>query len=358
MAHDKESNSGVYKMMKMLTGLFALVLLSACQSNPHVSKLPNAVSNNAVALINAENGLELYSFFGISQGKTWQDIQNTGYRYSQNSWSSIKMPLNSKPVLAATAVSIDDQVYLIGGYTVAEDQSEKSVAEIYKLDTATLRWSIATKMPIPVDDTVALVYANRYIYLLSGWHDDDNVSRVQVYDIKDNTWFNATNYPLPAVFGHAGGIVDNVIIVCDGVKVVHKEKSRDFVSSQVCAKGTINPLSPDEIKWQQIPHHGQKAYYRMASTGYKKGKKIVFAGGSDNPYNFNGIGYNNEPSMASNQVFYYDLLINKWLHQKNSIPANMDHRALLNFNDIFYIIGGMENNQKVSDKIVQFKLAQ
>ena len=39
-------------------------------------------------------------------------------------------------------------------------------------------------MPVPVDDSVALSYKERYIYLISGWHNDGNVNLVQVYDTK------------------------------------------------------------------------------------------------------------------------------------------------------------------------------
>ena len=77
----------------------------------------------------------------------------------------------------------------------------------------------------PVDDTVALVYQNRYIYLVSGWHGSGiskstgNVNLVQVFDSQQGRWFNATPFPGAPVFGHAGGIVDDQFLIVDGVKV-------------------------------------------------------------------------------------------------------------------------------------------
>lgn len=341
-----------------ILAFFTLTLLSACQNHKQhtIVNLPQGVTNNAVALIKNNKGIELYSFNGLSSGKTYKDINKLGFRYQNNKWSQIQMPDSSQPVLASTAVSIDSTIYLMGGYTVNQKGEEKSMPEIFALDTIKQKWSVVTHMPVPVDDTVALVYDNRYIYLISGWHGDDNVSHVQVYDTKENNWFEATQYPVPAVFGHAGGIVGNQMIVCDGVKVVPTKKSRDFVSSPVCVKGVINPSQPNLIDWEIIPHHSKTAYYRMAAVGDVKSNKIIFAGGSNNPYNYDGIGYNGAASVASNLVHVYDIPSNKWQTKVDVMPATMDHRALLTDDKWFYIIGGMQNKQMVSSKVIKFKL--
>jgi N-acetylneuraminic acid mutarotase len=318
--------------------------------------IPEAVTNNAVALIKKDNDVELYTFNGLSANKKHNDIHHKAFVYKNNSWQELNTPVRFHNVLASTAVSIDSHIYLIGGYTVAEDHTEISTVEINKYDTTTNQWSLETKMPTPVDDTVALVYKNRYIYLISGWYDKDNVSTVQVYDTQIKQWFKATEYPAPAVFGHAGGIVDNKLLVCDGVKVVnYNNKPREFVSSSECWLGIIDESNLANINWQQIPHHSDTAYYRMAATGDSVNNRIVFAGGSDNPYNYDGIGYNKNPSQASELLFSYDLVNNKWHFPKQKLPKNMDHRALLFDDEWFYILGGMESNQKVSNKVIRFK---
>ena len=149
-------------------------------------------------------------------------------------------------------------------------------------------------MPVPVDDSVALVYANRYIYLVSGWHDTANVNLVQVFDAEDNRWFQATMYPGAPVFGQSGGIADNKMVVCDGVKIVVDEtEQRSFAASPECFYGRIHKDEITRITWQKLPHHSGTALYRAAAAGaMRNGGEIVFAGGSDNPYNYNGIGYN------------------------------------------------------------------
>jgi N-acetylneuraminic acid mutarotase len=327
----------------------------------YIPNLPVAITNNAVALVHNDNGLEMYSFNGLLSGKTWQDITNRGYRYSDGMWSQLTMPEQSLPVLASTAVNISTDIYLIGGYTVNEKGEEKSVAEIFKFDTINQKWSVVTVMPVPVDDTVALVYANRYIYLVSGWHDVDNVDLVQVYDTKLNKWFNASAFLAPAVFGHAGGIIDNKMVICDGVKVVPKDdkiegSKRSFVSSAVCQLGIIQELHPEKIDWIDLPHHSNIAYYRMAATADLKESRIVFVGGSDNPYNYNGIGYDGVASNASKQIFSYNLKTKVWVRHKAIIDKNMDHRSLLTDGEMFYILGGMDTKQNVLSQITTFML--
>jgi N-acetylneuraminic acid mutarotase len=338
-----------------------LTSLFACTNKQTliVPNLPVDITNNAVALVQNDKSFEMYSFNGLLAGKTWQDITNSGYRYSDGIWTEITMPKQSLPVLASTAVNIGTDIYLMGGYTVNEKGEEKSVKEIFKLDTIQQEWTVATVMPVPVDDTVALVFENRYIYLVSGWHDVDNVSLVQVYDVKLNQWFNASEYPAPAVFGHAGGIIENKMVICDGVKVVPKDtevNKREFVSSPVCQMGIIQKLHPEKIDWIDMPHHSSVAYYRMAATGDLKDKRVVFAGGSNNPYNYDGIGYDGEASKASNQVFSYSIESNEWITHEAGIEKNMDHRSLLTDGEMFYIVGGMDTNQNVLSQIITFKL--
>ena len=213
-------------------------------------------------------------------------------------------------------------------------------------------------MPTPVDDSVALVYKDRYIYLVSGWHDKDNVSLVQVYDTQNDRWSRATDYPGSPVFGHAGGIVDHRFIIADGVRVQPLENSkRKFVLTDEAYGGRIDLEVPTVIHWRKLSPHPGKPGYRMAAAGsLQMGKLVVFAGGSDNPYNFDGIGYNGVPSEPSSGVFAYDLEKNEWRQFAPKTPATMDHRGLLEIDGLFYTVGGMLSGQTVTDGIFPFRL--
>lgn len=318
------------------------------------SSLPIAVSNNAVAYLNINGQHQFYTFNGLKPGKTYQDITNQAFVWHSGEWHDLNVPVEQLPVLASVAVSVKDSVYLFGGYTVAADHSEKSIPNVWRIDGFSHQWQAMPAMPTPVDDAVALVYQDRYIYLISGWHDVDNVSLVQVFDTDTQTWQQATEFPLPPVFGHAGGIVEHQMVICDGVKVMWQGDKKQFLPSPECVLGVIDKVDISKIHWQKIPHHSGKAFYRMAASG-DGNDGVYFAGGSDNPYNYNGIGYNDVPAKPSDDVRIYDLKLHQWITRQSAIPATMDHRSLLHTIDGFYILGGMKTDQMVVNRILKIE---
>ncbi|MCX7554618.1 hypothetical protein OS175_12060 [Marinicella sp. S1101] len=364
-------------MVKAFLLLFITWALTACQ-NPDVAKqrllkpdqqnfqaahqlstqlptqLPKAVANNAVAYLQVDGQDQFYSFNGLLAGKTHQDITNQAWVWRHGEWQALSVPSAQPRVLAATAVSAAGAVYLMGGYTVAADHSEKSVPNVWRIDAVTDQWLALPPMPTPVDDTVALVYQDRFIYLISGWHDVANVELVQVFDTQSQTWQQATPLPLPPVFGHAGGIVDNKILVCDGVKLVVAGEQRNFLPSPACAVGTIDANDHHLIDWQVIEHHSGVAHYRMAASSHKK-SQIHFFGGSNNPYNYDGIGYNGQPSKASNVLRIYDFNQQQWTLSDSDFAASMDHRAALSTWYGLVIMGGMKDPQQVTNEIKYLK---
>lgn len=93
----------------------------------------------------------------------------------------------------------------------------------------------------------------------------------------------------------------------------------------------------------------------MAATGVRDQNIIVFAGGSSNPYNYNGVGYDGNPSEPVKQLWLYDIAEKKW--QVNaSASATMDHRGLLKLDHQLLIIGGMGPTQQVLNKVTQISL--
>lgn len=321
--------------------------------------LPQPVANNAVAGVERNGAHRLYSFLGLGAGKQHTDITRAAFAWSagNSSWRTIAPVPGSEGRLAAKAVTVDGSVYVIGGYTVAPDGSEVSTPGVHRLHRHGGGYSRAADMPVPVDDTVGLVYRDRYILLISGWHDHANVDAVQVYDTESNRWTRATSYPGPPVFGHAGGIVGDRLVVCDGVKIVGKGEARKFAASDACFRGEIVADDASEIRWQPLAAHPGPALYRMAATGTRaQGERILFAGGSANPYNYNGIGYDGEPSTPSDRIFSFDLGANEWRTHGRAPVATMDHRALVELGDRFYLIGGMLAGQKVTDRVFSFRL--
>ncbi len=349
--------------MRIVLTLSCFAFLLACASQqsthaiqtPSIKPLPYPVSNHAVAQTTYQGEAQYFVFNGLTGDKTHADITKQAWVYRNHHWQPMSVPENQPAVLASVAATVNDQVYLFGGYTVAADDAEKSSPLVWQIDGSTLEWRAMPPMPTPVDDSVALVYQNRYIYLISGWHDVDNVDLVQVFDTEAQSWQQATAFPLPAVFGHAGGIVGNQMVVCDGVKVIwESEIKKRFEASPECALGTIDNQDITKIHWQDIPHHSGTAFYRMAAASDDK-SQFFFIGGSDNPYNYNGIGYDGQPSPASADVRIFDLNIKQWNKLKNTLPLNMDHRGLLKTQNGYVILAGMRSKQSLSSDVIHFE---
>ncbi len=326
----------------------------------HHSSLPAPVSNNAVAIHTRAGQVRLFSFLGLGQAKGWQDItrQAASYTAGQNAWQYLPAVPGEQGRLASVAVRVGDAIYLIGGYTVAKDGGELSTPEIYRVNALQPdRYDALSPMPVPVDDAVALVYRDRYIYLVSGWHDVGNVNLVQVFDTQQNRWAQATPFPGEPVFGHAGGMLDRRMVICDGVKIRYTstDQPREFLPSGECWLGEVNEQDYRRIQWQPLPAHPGPARYRMAAAGDGRGK-LVFVGGSTNPYNYDGIGYNGEPSEPARLIFSFDFASSLWRCDGVAQVATMDHRSLLFDGRDYYVVGGMLRNQQVSDRVYRFSL--
>ncbi|TFG61633.1 MAG: galactose oxidase, partial [Gemmatimonadales bacterium] len=186
--------------------------------------LPEPVTNNVVAVARAAGRDHVVSLLGLGPGKTWRDLRAGGYMH-------------------------------VSG-------SESSTPYVYALDVASRRYDRLADIPTPVDDSVALVYQDRYVYLISGWHDKDNVALVQLYDAVENRWRQATVFPGTPVFGHAGGIAGRRMLVCDGVQVVRQSGPGRYAPSDECWLGEIDKRAPERIDWTRNSAHPGVPRYR------------------------------------------------------------------------------------------------
>ncbi len=297
--------------MRLAFGFLAVCLAAPAfaqsANEPEVwAHLPEPVTNNAVAGVELDGRLMAYSFAGLHEGKTWRDVTADAYACDLDARTCREIDGLPDGVgrLASIAVTVRDQIYIFGGYTVAEDGSERSTPEVWRFDPASETYTHITDMPVPVDDTVALPYRDRYIYLVSGWHDTDNVDLVQVYDVEADRWFEATPFPGAPVFGHAGALNDGPtafparILICGGTAVIpprEGETRRRFEAVPNCWLGGIGH-DPASIAWSATTPLPDGPIYRGIATVYGS-DFFALLGGSDNAYNYDGIGYNSVPSM-------------------------------------------------------------
>ncbi len=326
-----------------------------------IAALPEPHTNNAVAVVASDDGASFWTFNGLGAGKSYQDVCKAVF--------VCKIPggecraAGDVPVeagrLASIAVFLHDRIFLFGGYTVAEDGTEISTPEVFAFNPETEEYKRHADMPTPVDDAVAFSYANRYIYLVSGWHDDGNVSLVQVFDSWEDKWFAASDYPGAPVFGHAGGAVGAKFIIADGVAVVgEKDGRRQFGAVDGAWLGEIDADDPAVITWRELPPHPGLPLYRMAAAGDPENNRIVYYGGGDNPYNYNGVGYDGVPARASDILFAFELETDQWVELGRTGRASMDHRGLMVWDGAYWTLGGMNNEAAVIGDFVRIDLVE
>lgn len=350
-------------MRLLILGLVLLhMALDAVAGPVLIEQLPalnQPVSNNAVALVSTDQGDYLYSFLGLGSGKTWQDtsLEASVLTPGASTWTELGAVPGASGRLAAAAVSAGGAAWLFGGYTVAADGSEESIPGVFRIRPGESQLQWVTDMPVPVEDSVMFVYQDRYIYLVSGWHDLGNVNLVQMLDIRTMVWTQATPWPGEPVFGHSGGISEGKMLVCDGVRIQYPadETPRQFLPSSQCWSGVIDADNHRRIHWRSVPAHPGAGRYRMAATG-DTNHRIVFAGGSVNPYNFNGTGYNGVPAETETSVFSYSFKKGEWQQHGELKQGTMDHRGLPYSNGWYYLVGGMRDQQRVVADVVRFRL--
>ena len=306
------------------------------------------VTNNAVAVVETADGAAVFSFLGLDATKEWSGVASHAFRW--NLGDSTWIEISSVPGpgrLAATAQVLRGKVYIFGGYTVDEDGSERSLPNVDIYDPIGNSWTAGVPMPIAVDDAVSGVWRDSLIYLVSGWDNRDNVSDVQVYDPAADAWRLGTRIVGPPVFGHAGAIAENTIVYVDGVKT--SQTRPRFTMERSVWRGEIDPEHPSEIDWRKMPDHPGAPLYRAAAVGV--GHWVIITGGTDNPYNYNGIGYNGIPSEPRSSVFAFDTRSGEWRSLAPLGEPSMDHRGIAVAGDRLVIIGGMGRGQRVSSSV-------
>lgn len=333
-----------------MTGLAADARLS-------IPELPVAISNNAVAGIEVGKHFQLYSFYGLESGKSWRDVSRKALEYDSRTgkWNALSDVPVSQGRLASLAVSSGKKIYLFGGYTVSEKGDEVSTSEVFRFDPLTRKYKVLTPMPVPVDDSAAIVYRDRYIILVTGWHEKDNVGLVQIYDRIHNRWTRGTDWPGAPVFGHVAAIDGNAFLVCDGVRLdVKADGKRVFSVSKECWRADIQAKRPENLVWTEMPPHPGPPRYRMGANAL--GHHAYFAGGSTTPYNFNGMGYDGVAATPSNDINVFDFKTNQWQSNQKLAKPSMDHRGFPCIANTCFLIGGMSENQGVRNSITAQKL--
>jgi N-acetylneuraminic acid mutarotase len=322
--------------------------------------LPEAVSNQLVLQSTVRGKWVLASFAGqsaqtgVDHNKVWQLTEGSPM------WQAVPaLPNQARQSgrLAASGVAMSNHLFIFAGADVAADGSDKILTDSYRFSPLTQTYTKLPDMPVAVADSLALAYQERYIYLVSGRQQYGPVNLVQLFDNFSQKWLQATPYPGAAVAGHAGAIVGNKLLVCDGISMDYQQQTTgQSRATAACYLGDIDPKHASLIRWQKIPHHGGAARYRQAAIPLTHNGEamIAFVGGTE-PTAISSLTTAQVDAKASDKLYLYALQQQRWLTASSTV-AVADLRSLVSINSEIYSVGGMDNSNNVNSALIKHQI--
>ncbi|MFK7905578.1 MAG: T9SS type A sorting domain-containing protein [Chitinophagales bacterium] len=340
---------------------FSLLLLFLLQYSLHAQNwtwetleaMPEKVSNNSVATAMVNGVPHVYSFGGIDTTKIYSGIHLKGFRYNTQTgvWSDTP-PLpddtNQGGKIAAGASTVNNKVYIIGGYHVFASGNERSSEKVHVYEPQTNSF-LPDAAPIPrsIDDHVQAIWRDSLIFVVTGWSNTTNYPDVQIYNPTLNKWTLGTFTPNSIqykVFGASGTIVGDTLYYTGGART-----GSNFPLTNFLRKGYINPDDPTDITWSNESADLSKGY-RMASISYNN--NALWLGGSLVSYNYNGVAYNGSGGVPpTGRIVTYSPSTGELSENFNVISPVMDLRGIAQIApNQFIIAGGMVENQEVTNQ--------
>jgi len=327
--------------------------------------MPAPVSNSAGASTHpGETGQKVFSFMGMGAKKTWDGVTNRAFELDLKTglWEEKRSLPGVVGRLGASAVAVSGQVFIFGGYVLDREGTETTQSDLNVYVPFEDRYYRGKDVPVPVEDAVVGLFHERFIYVIGGRSKGEAVRNVQIYDTEKDTWSQGTPLKGPAVFGHAGAILGDSIIYVNGAyrnpEAGGTKNASKYVASGECWMGKIptgKHADISQIEWTKLPGHPGNARFRIAAGAgpeERKGGHIYFSGGTDNPYDYNGIGYDGKASEPSAVTFAFDLKSGGWeTIDENTAGAVMDTRAVAVAGHNLILVGGMEKGQAVTAKV-------
>lgn len=350
--------------MKQLAAVFLVLFLLNCTkvkneaplSNYEIVRLknlPEAVTNNAVTAGFIDDKPFAFSFAGLDSTKSYSGIHLRSYRYnfSDGSWQQIANLPDTLGKIASAASRVQDTIYVIGGYHVFKDHTERSSNKVHRYAVKENKFlTDATPIPIAIDDQVQAVWRDSLIYVVTGWSDIENRNNVQIYNPYLNTWQEGEAVPdnhTYKSFGASGVIIADTIYYFGGASM-----GTHYPIQNVLRKGIIDPENPTKIEWSHAVLDANLVGYRMAATVVNNEPHWI--GGSTTTYNYNPLAYDGSGGVSP---VYRDLFYRQGsliAAQTSKIPMDLRGIAVLN-DSMSVLIGGIEDQQNVSNKVYLLK---
>ncbi|MCK5028271.1 MAG: hypothetical protein KAR57_01465 [Bacteroidales bacterium] len=258
---------------------------------------------------------KIYVIGGYTSGTSFEE-----YNVSTNSWKSLADM--STPREFISGCELNGKIYAIGGWL-----KNITYAIVEEYDPVKNSWS--TKSPMPTRRWGhSAVVINEKIYIIGGaldWPISEYYSSIEIYDPKTDTWTtkecNPTNGMIPR-WGQAACVVNEKVYVIGGVNApAYPGSGQIFQSLSV-----VEEYDPLINSWKQKI---SMPTARWCLTAVSVNNKIYAIGGGDIFY----------PQNTLSKVEVYDPLTDTWFSRSN-IPKGQIGAASCTLGNRIYVLGG------------------
>lgn len=316
-----------------------------------LTPMPEPVSNNAVAAAQSGDTICIYSFSGIDTTKSPNGIHNKGFKYNLETeeWTVLPDLPAGLTRIATGASTVNNKIYIIGGYHVFSNFNEESLDYVHVFDPETNNFlPDASPVPTRIDDHVQAVWRDSLIFVITGWSQSTNVNKVQIFNPALNEWTSGSSVPnntLYKAFGASGDIVGDTIYYNGGAVI-----GGNFPGTTQLRKGVINPDNPTEITWSVEEENPGDKGYRMGARVVSD--RIYWIGGGGQTYNFDGVAYNGSGIVEPlERIMEYNATTATWSLFESTYKV-MDMRGVAKISENELIVcGGMTAGAEVTNAV-------
>lgn len=265
----------------------------------------------------------IYVFGGYNSS---QNVVGKLQMYDSNNDTWIEKKSMPTPRLSMSIAQVNGKIYTIGGCTEGIYTNITNINQVY--DPATDTWQTKKSMPVALAQCATAVFDNN-IYIFGGSKDNLLQNTVYVYDTLSDTWTTKTSMPTPRKSATAV-VANDLIYVLGGW-------------NGTTSYGTVEAYNPLSDKWTNI----------ASMTEPKISVGAINIDGDI--YIFGGLI--NSAVNGTNKIEKYSNETNSW-NVVGTLPDNRGALGTAFIKNSIYIFGGRDTTSNIYNSVYSYEIPQ